>query len=42
LKAFRTVLAGSPYLSHDLAIRVALIDTAARKNPLAELMLREL
>jgi two-component system invasion response regulator UvrY len=42
LKAFRTVLAGSPYLSHDRAMRVALINTAARKNPLAELVLREL
>jgi two-component system, NarL family, invasion response regulator UvrY len=42
LKAFATVRAGGPYLSHDLAMRVALINTAARKNPLAELTPREL
>jgi len=42
LKAFRTVLSGSPYLSHDLAMRVALIHAPARKNPLSELTPREL
>ena len=42
LKAFRTVLSGSPYLSHDLAMRVALINTQAHKNPLSELTPREL
>jgi two-component system invasion response regulator UvrY len=42
LKAFQTVLSGSPYLSHDLAMRVALIHTPARKNPLSELTPREL
>jgi two-component system, NarL family, invasion response regulator UvrY len=42
LKAFRAVLSGSPYLSHDLAMRVALINTQARKNPLSELTPREL
>ena len=42
LKAFRTVLSGNPYLSHDLAMRVALINTPARKNPLSELTPREL
>ena len=31
LKAFRTVLSGNPYLSHDLAMRVALINTPARR-----------
>jgi two-component system, NarL family, invasion response regulator UvrY len=41
LKAFQTVLAGSPYLSHDLAMRVALIHTT-RKNPLSDLTPREL
>ena len=29
LKAFATVRAGGPYLSHDLAMRVALINTPA-------------
>jgi two-component system, NarL family, invasion response regulator UvrY len=38
---FLKALAGSPYLSHDLAMRVALIDTPACKNPLAELTPRE-
>ena len=42
LKAFATVRAGSPYLSHDLAMRLALTNTPARKNPLAELTPREL
>ena len=42
MKAFRAVLSGSPYLSHDLAMRVALINTQARKNPLSELTPREL
>jgi len=42
LKAFRTVLAGEPYLSHELAVQVALVNTPARKNPLAELTPREL
>ena len=42
LKAFATVRAGGPYLSHDLAMRVALINTPTRKNPLAELTPREL
>jgi DNA-binding NarL/FixJ family response regulator len=42
LKAFATVRDGGPYLSHDLAMRVALINAPARKNPLAELTPREL
>jgi two-component system, NarL family, invasion response regulator UvrY len=42
LRAFQIVLSGSPYLSHDLAMRVALIHTSAGKNPLAELTPREL
>jgi len=36
------VQAGSPYLSHDLALQVALVHTPARQNPLAELTPREL
>jgi two-component system, NarL family, invasion response regulator UvrY len=42
LKAFATVRAGGRYLSHDLAMRVALINAPARKDPLAELTPREL
>jgi DNA-binding NarL/FixJ family response regulator len=42
LKAFRTVVAGGPYLSHELAVQVALVRTEARKNPLDELTPREL
>ncbi len=42
LKAFRAVVAGGAYLSHDLAVQVALVRTPARKDPLAELTPREL
>jgi two-component system invasion response regulator UvrY len=42
LKAFRTVVAGGPYLSHELAMQVALVHTPARRNPLAQLTPREL
>jgi two-component system, NarL family, invasion response regulator UvrY len=42
LKAFTSVQAGSPYLSHDLAMQVALVHTPARQNPLADLTPREL
>ena len=42
LKAFRAVVAGGAYLSHDLAVQVALARTPARKDPLAELTPREL
>ena len=36
------VRAGTPYLSNDLAMQVALVRTGARPNPLAELTPREL
>jgi two-component system, NarL family, invasion response regulator UvrY len=42
MKAFATVQAGTPYLSHELALQVALVHTPARRNPLAELTPREL
>ncbi len=42
LEAFEKVRAGEPYLSNDLAMRVALVHTPARQNPLAELTPREL
>jgi DNA-binding NarL/FixJ family response regulator len=42
LKAFETVQCGTPYLSHELAMQVALVHTPARPNPLAELTPREL
>lgn len=42
MKAFATVLAGSPYLSHELALRVALVHAPARQSPLGELTPREL
>ena len=42
LKAFAKVQAGTPYLSGDLAMQVALAHTSARQNPLAELTPREL
>lgn len=42
LKAFQAVQAGKPYLSHDLALRVALARTPSRQTPLAELTPREL
>ena len=42
MKAFATVRAGKPYLSHDLALQVALVHAPARRNPLAELTPREL
>jgi two-component system, NarL family, invasion response regulator UvrY len=42
LKAFQAVVAGGAYLSHDLAVQVALTRTPARKDPLAELTPREL
>jgi two-component system, NarL family, invasion response regulator UvrY len=42
LKAFTTVEAGTPYLSQQLAMQVALVHTPARQNPLAELTPREL
>jgi two-component system, NarL family, invasion response regulator UvrY len=42
LKAFETVQSGSPYLSHQLAMQVALVHIPTRQNPLAELTPREL
>jgi two-component system invasion response regulator UvrY len=42
LKAFQAVIAGGAYLSHDMALRVALVRTPARNDPLAALTPREL
>jgi two-component system, NarL family, invasion response regulator UvrY len=42
MKAFEQVHAGTPYLSADLAMQVALAHTPARQNPLADLTPREL
>jgi two-component system invasion response regulator UvrY len=42
LKAFHAVVAGGAYLSHDMALQVALVRTPARNDPLAELTPREL
>jgi two-component system, NarL family, invasion response regulator UvrY len=42
LKAFEKVRAGTPYLSNDLAMQVALVHAGQRQNPLAELTPREL
>jgi two-component system, NarL family, invasion response regulator UvrY len=42
IKALEKVRSGTPYLSDDLAMQVALVHTPARHNPLAELTPREL
>jgi two-component system, NarL family, invasion response regulator UvrY len=42
IKAFEKVRDGTPYLSNDLAMQVALVHTPARANPLADLTPREL
>ena len=42
MKAFDQVRAGTPYLSNDLAMQVALVRTGVRPNPLADLTPREL
>jgi two-component system invasion response regulator UvrY len=42
LKAFKAVIASGAYLSHDLALQVALVRTSARIDPLAQLTPREL
>ena len=42
LRAFEMVQSGSPYLSHELAVKVALTHTRAPQNPLADLTPREL
>jgi two-component system, NarL family, invasion response regulator UvrY len=42
MKALESVRVGSPYLSNDLAMQVALANTPARQSPLADLTPREL
>jgi two-component system, NarL family, invasion response regulator UvrY len=42
IKALEKISSGTPYLSGDLAMQVALVRTPARHNPLAELTPREL
>ncbi len=42
LRAFEKVRGGTPYLSSDLAMQVALVHSTASQNPLAELTPREL
>ena len=42
MKAFEKVRAGTPYLSNDLAMQVALVHAGQRQNPLTELTPREL
>jgi DNA-binding NarL/FixJ family response regulator len=42
MQAFEKVRAGTPYLSNELAVEVALVHTQSRQNPLAELTPREL
>jgi two-component system, NarL family, invasion response regulator UvrY len=42
MKAFDQVRSGTPYLSNDLAMQVALVRTGVRANPLADLTPREL
>jgi len=42
VEAYEKVRAGTPYLSNDLAVQVALVQTGARRDPLAELTPREL
>jgi two-component system invasion response regulator UvrY len=42
MKAFDKVRAGTPYLSDDLAMQVALVRTGVKSNPLADLTPREL
>jgi len=42
MKAFDQVRSGTPYLSNDLALQVALVRTGVRANPLADLTPREL
>ena len=41
-KAFEQVRGGTPYLSNDIAMQVALVRTGVRQNPLADLTPREL
>jgi two-component system, NarL family, invasion response regulator UvrY len=42
MEAFQKVRAGTPYLSNDLAVQVALVHAPSRQNPLGELTPREL
>jgi len=42
MKAFEKVRLGTPYLSEDIAMQVALVHASPRQNPLAELTPREL
>ena len=42
MKAFDKVRTGTPYLSDDLAMQVALVRTGVKANPLADLTAREL
>ncbi len=42
MKAFEKIRAGTPYLSEDLAMQVALAHATARQSPLADLTPREL
>ena len=42
MRAFDQVRSGTPYLSSDLAMQVALVRTGVRANPLADLTPREL
>jgi len=42
VQAVESVAAGTPYLSSDLAIQVALVDAEDARNPLADLTPREL
>ena len=42
VKAFEKVRSGTPYLSADMAMQVALVQTGVRRNPLADLTPREL
>jgi two-component system, NarL family, invasion response regulator UvrY len=42
VKAFQKVRAGTPYISGDMAVEVALARTGARRSPLADLTPREL
>jgi two-component system, NarL family, invasion response regulator UvrY len=42
MKAFDQVRSGTPYLSNDLAMQVALVRTGVQANPLADLTPREL
>jgi two-component system invasion response regulator UvrY len=42
VRAFEQVMAGTPYLSNELAMKVALVRTGLRRNPLDDLTPRQL